>query len=74
MYYFLFECYLGEGIVRFPVEQTSVIDLSVSEESLINLLLDELMKVEKAEYDGQSRSIEHDIINHQHYLNLEHVS
>ena len=57
-----------------PIERTSVIDMSVSEQSLINLLLEELMKVEKAEYEGQARSIEHDIINHQHYLNSEHVS
>ena len=64
----------GEGIAPLPIENTSVIDMSVSEGSLIDILLDELMKVEKAEYDGQARSIEHDIINHQHYLIMEHVS
>ena len=70
----IFNISTGEGIARFPIERTSVIDMSVSQQSLINLLLEELMKVEKAEYEGQARPIEHDIINHQHYLNSEHVS
>ena len=64
----------GEGIAPVPIESMSVIDMSVSEGSLINVLLDELMKVEKTEYEGQARSIEHDIINHQFYLNMEYVS
>ncbi len=65
---------LGEGVARLPIHRLSVIDISACESGIVNNLLDELMRVEKPEYESQSRSIDHDIINHQYDLNDEHVS
>ena len=57
-----------------PVEKTCVIDMATSQEGVIDKLMDEIMAVERPEFEGQKKSIESDLLHHQHELNREHVS
>jgi hypothetical protein len=51
-----------------------IINMSLSDEAIINHLLIETMKVERKEFEGQKRSNENDIIMHRQRLAKEHVS
>lgn len=50
-----------------------IINMSFSDEAIINFLLHETMKVERKEFEGQKRSNENDIIQHRRKLAQEHV-
>ena len=56
-----------------PTGQTCVIDMSISQEGVIDRLLFGVMEVERSEFEGQRRSISSDMLHHQHELNKEHV-
>ena len=56
-----------------PTEQTCVIDMSISQEGVIDRLLFGVMEVERPEFEGQRKSIQSDMLHHQHELNKEHV-
>ncbi|XP_038044677.1 dynein heavy chain domain-containing protein 1-like [Patiria miniata] len=53
----------GSGFAPLPIEDTSVIDLSISTQRLTDRLLQHIMKIERPEFYGQWRSIEGDIHN-----------
>lgn len=64
----------GDGIHSIPLHRMCIINMSLSDESIINHLLIETMKVERKEFEGQKRSNENDIILHRQRLAKEHVS
>ncbi|XP_022080100.1 dynein heavy chain 6, axonemal-like [Acanthaster planci] len=53
----------GSGFAPLPIEDTSVIDLSISPQGLTDRLLKHIMLIERPEFHGQWRSIEGDIHN-----------
>ncbi|XP_023931630.1 dynein heavy chain 6, axonemal-like [Lingula anatina] len=61
----------GDGIYDLPIQKVSVINMSISEEGVVDRLLTDLMRVEKSEFEGQRRSIEADMLHHKHELNVE---
>lgn len=64
----------GDGIHSIPLHRMCIINMGLSDESIINHLLIETMKVERKEFEGQKRSNENDIILHRQRLAKEHVS
>ncbi|XP_062587861.1 dynein heavy chain domain-containing protein 1-like, partial [Saccostrea cucullata] len=62
----------GDGIHAVPLHRMCIINMSLSDESIINHLLIETMKVERKEFEGQKRSNENDIILHRQRLAKEH--
>ncbi|ESP00380.1 hypothetical protein LOTGIDRAFT_173233 [Lottia gigantea] len=62
----------GDGLHHFPLHRLCVINMSISDEAIINRLLFETMKVERKEFEGQKRSNENDIILHRQMLAKEH--
>ncbi|XP_078321875.1 dynein heavy chain domain-containing protein 1-like isoform X4 [Crassostrea virginica] len=62
----------GDGIHSIPLHRMCIINMSLSDESIINHLLIETMKVERKEFEGQKRSNENDIILHRQRLAKEH--
>uniref|UniRef100_A0A8W8M9M4 AAA+ ATPase domain-containing protein n=1 Tax=Magallana gigas TaxID=29159 RepID=A0A8W8M9M4_MAGGI len=62
----------GDGIHSIPLHRMCIINMGLSDESIINHLLIETMKVERKEFEGQKRSNENDIILHRQRLAKEH--
>ncbi|XP_056008158.1 dynein heavy chain domain-containing protein 1-like [Ostrea edulis] len=62
----------GDGIHSIPLHRMCIINMSLSDEAIINHLLIETMKVERKEFEGQKRSNENDIILHRQRLAKEH--
>ena len=61
-------------MAELPTEQTCVIDMSISQEGVIDRLLFTVMETERSEFEGQRKSILSDLLHHQEELNKEHVS
>ena len=64
----------GDGLHNIPIHRMCIINMGLSDEAIINLLLNETMRVERKEFEGQKRSNENDIIRHRQKLVAEHVS
>ncbi|XP_069111191.1 dynein heavy chain domain-containing protein 1-like isoform X1 [Argopecten irradians] len=62
----------GDGLYNVPIHRMCIINLAMSDEAIINLLLIETMKIERKEFEGQKRSNENDIILHRQRLFQEH--
>ena len=63
----------GDGIAKLPFHQMYVIDLSMSQEAIINHLLGAIMKIERPEFEGQRKSAANDLIQTQEDINKEEV-
>ena len=63
----------GDGIAKLPFHQMYVIDLSMSQEAIINHLLEAIMKIERPEFEGQRKSAANDLIQTQEDINKEEV-
>ena len=63
----------GDGITELPVQRMCLIDLSISQEGVIDTILFDVMKIERPEFEGQKKSIEGDLLHQQHELNKEQV-
>ena len=66
-------CTSGDGIGELPVQKMSPIDMSLSQELIIDTILTEILKTDRPEFDGQRRTMDRDLINHQRELNDQHV-
>lgn len=64
----------GEGIAELPLQKMSAIDMAVSQEGIVDMLLTDLMRVERPEFGSQKKSIEGDLIHHRHEINRENVT
>lgn len=63
----------GDETRQLPIDHSSVVDLTLSQQSHIDMLLTDIMRVEKPEFETQTRSIEGGILHHKEELNEEHV-
>jgi len=59
--------------LEIPEKQMPVIDLSTSQEGIIDQLMTTIMHTERPEFEAQKRSIEGDVIHHQKEINAEQV-
>ena len=64
----------GDGMMDLPIEQTCVVDMTVSQEGIIDRLIAHVMEVERPEFEGQRRSIQSDLLHNQAELKKEHVN
>ena len=64
----------GDETRRVPLGHANLIDLSQSQQSHIDLLLGDIMKIEQPDFEAQARSLEGGILHHKHELNTEQVS
>ena len=63
----------GDGIANLPFHEMYVINLSMSQEAIINHLLGAIMKIERPEFEGQRKSAANDLIQTQKEINKEEV-
>lgn len=63
----------GDETRQLPIGHCNVIDLSLSQQSHIDKLLTDIMRVERPEFETQARSIEGGILHHKQELLEEHV-
>ena len=61
-------------MMELPTEQTCVVDMTVSQEGVIDRLITHVMELERPEFEGQRRSIQSDLLHNQAELKKEHVS
>ena len=66
--------FAGDGMMELPTEQTCVVDMTVSQEGVIDRLITHVMELERPEFEGQRRSIQSDLLHNQAELKKEHVS
>ena len=63
----------GTTPVQTILEKTAVIDMGISEEGIINNLMQAIMAKERPEYESQRRAASKDIVYHQREIHKEQV-
>ena len=63
----------GDDTRQVPYGHCNLIDLSHSQQAHIDCLLDDIMRIERPDYEAQARSIEGGILHHKQELNAEQV-
>ncbi|XP_048580282.1 dynein heavy chain domain-containing protein 1 isoform X3 [Nematostella vectensis] len=58
----------GTGLVPLPFAKVCVIDMSLSQEGLVQRLLTETLRIERPEFDGQQRSLDRDCSLHEQQI------
>lgn len=65
--------YLADDARAIPYGHCNLVDLSLSQQAHIDSLLDDVMKIEKPDYEAQARSIKGGVLHHKQELNAEQV-
>ncbi|XP_070566099.1 dynein heavy chain domain-containing protein 1-like isoform X2 [Ptychodera flava] len=58
----------GPGLLPLPIQHTSVVDLSVSQQAVFDRVLRVTLSIERPEYENQYRSIESDLRHYKQQL------
>nr|XP_006818816.1 PREDICTED: uncharacterized protein LOC100376274 [Saccoglossus kowalevskii] len=58
----------GTGLLPLPIQQCSVVDLSLSQQGVFDKVLKIVLDIERPEYENQYRSIESDLKHYQQQL------